>query len=303
LTLRTNGGPFILVGESHYPVLLCDGVKKYSVSMLIDTNANTVQVIDPIGRSFTITNVLVSQIKPFSGIWQEAQNMDGVCGQWSSVEISTNSASPNSEETAAENRGDWRLSGHESSSRQYVNGTTPVSFNAPSAGWYRVATAGGAVTSAPLMYGHVTIDADALYWHTSASADVNCNTQVGGPSLSAQISAAQYAGGCVTDIRASMDTGSYLCGLDIHVSQPCTVYAVLDGIFAVNSNPTVGATAYSSWSSDITFSTSVVQLPSLSITANAFTGNGGGINLTNAAGAKFTMIVNSTTNGFVFVPQ
>ena len=40
-----------------------------------------------------------------------------------------------------------------------------------------------------------------------------------------------------------------------------------------------------------------------SVVANFFTGNGSGLTFTNAAGASFRLIVNSSTNGFNFVPR
>ena len=39
------------------------------------------------------------------------------------------------------------------------------------------------------------------------------------------------------------------------------------------------------------------------LTAQAFIGSGTGLTFTNAAGAAFRLIVNATTNGFIFVPQ
>jgi hypothetical protein len=39
------------------------------------------------------------------------------------------------------------------------------------------------------------------------------------------------------------------------------------------------------------------------LSASSFAGSGSGLTLTNAAGAKFRLLGNDGTNGFIFVPQ
>lgn len=237
LTKRVSGGSFVYIGNGTLR-LMTDG-SVYPIRMTIDSAAHTVTVHAPDGTDTTFYDADIgTAIQPQYATYQYTGDAGGgYKGAWHSVYIG-----PNTTEATRAMGGGAPLS---ALNQLYGSGLTKratISGTFSGAGWYRIATAGVAITFAQI--GSAKISATDPYRATFA--DVNFGTSYGDPAPPKLVQSFAHRVGDwpISHVRLSRDDTTYAIGLDVYVPNNDLVTYSID-LFGVLTDivPTPGAVA------------------------------------------------------------
>lgn len=241
LQKRLSGGAFVDILTGTHDLL-----SNVPYNIAYEISGNTVTVYPPQGAPASITDTDIGTINARYGCWQVRPDANGLIGKWMRVSMGPEQqgrlAAAN-QAAAAPDIG-W-LRGEGGTRVQRVTSTLNGT------GWYRIATSANYLTV--LNMGHVKLTSVDPYrnqlWEFDASTIYN------GTPILRQTYGFAYAGGPITQVRLSTDSGSFTTALDVYVAnaQTNTLTAEFVGFFTPVSIPVVGATVLPTASTTLAF--------------------------------------------------